>query len=74
MKRNRDGGEIIMKTSRYPEPDGYLKMRFRDLAAGALVVACFGLAALVSHIWRNILRRAGPRSRVEAVRLAKQSK
>ena len=74
MKGNRDGGEIIVKESRYPEPDGYLKMRIRDFAAGALVVACFALAALVSHLWRNVLKKTGPRSRVAVVRLAKQRK
>ena len=74
MKGNRDGGEIIVKESRYPEPDGYLKMRLRDFAAGAFVVSCFALAALVSHLWRNVLKKTGPRSRVAVVRLAKQRK
>jgi hypothetical protein len=63
-----------MNKSMYPEPDGYLKMRVRDFLAGAFVVSCFALAALVSHIWRNVLRRTGPRSSVEVVRLAKQKR
>jgi len=63
-----------MKKSRYPEPDGYLKMRVRDFAAGALVVSCFALAALVSHIWRKFLRKTGRRSRIKVIRLAEQNK
>ena len=63
-----------MKHTTYPEPDGYLKMRIRDFVAGAFVVLCFALAALVSHVWRNILRRSGPRARVQAVGLVKQNK
>jgi hypothetical protein len=63
-----------MRTPTYPEPDGYLKMRIRDFVAGAFVVSCFALAALVSHIWRNILRKRGPRGRVRVVDLAKQNK
>ena len=73
MKGKRDGGESFVERSRYPEPDGYLKMRIRDFLAGAFVVACFALAAIMSHIWRNILRKSGSRSRVEVVRFAKQN-
>lgn len=74
IKGKIDGGEIIVRESRYPEPDGYLKMRIRDFVAGAFVVSCLALAALVSHMWRNVLRKTGPRSRVAVVRLAKQRK
>ena len=63
-----------MNRSMYPEPDGYLKMRLRDFMAGAFVVACFALAALVSNLWRSILRNTGPAARINLSRFAKQDK
>ena len=54
-----------MKKSIYPEPDGYLKMRVRDLIAGALIVLCFALAVLASHIRRYMGRKISRRSRIK---------
>jgi hypothetical protein len=54
-----------MKRSIYPEPDGYLKMRVRDIIAGALVVSCFALAILLNYVWRNVMVRISRRLRIK---------
>ena len=54
-----------MKRSIYPEPDGYLKMRVRDIIAGALVVSCFALAIVLNYIWQNVLGRIARRLRIK---------
>jgi len=55
----------MVKKPIYPEPGGYIKMRVRDIIAGALVVSCFALAVLLSHIWRNIVKISSRRSRIK---------
>jgi hypothetical protein len=50
MDGEREGGHLSVRKSIYPEPDGYLKMRVRDIIAGAIVVSCFALAVLLSQI------------------------
>ena len=61
---------FVMQKLRYPEPDGYVKMRFRDIIAAAIVVACFALAAIVSHLWRTVVHRSGLRWRTKQIKLA----
>ena len=63
-----------MANSLYPEPDGFVKMRFRDVIFGAIVVACFALAAFVLHIWRTLLRETIPKLRTKLMRLARQNR
>jgi hypothetical protein len=58
----------------YEEPDGYIKMRFRDLVAGAIVVACFALAALMSQLWRTTVIKTGQKLPAILIKLAKQKK
>ena len=60
-----DGVKLLVKKPIYPEPGGYVKMRVRDMIAGALVVSCFALAVLLSYIWRNIVKISSRRSRIK---------
>ena len=55
----------MVKKPIYPDPDGYIKMRVRDIIAGALVVSCFALAVLQSYIWGNIVKIISRRSRIK---------
>lgn len=63
-----------MSKSRYPDPDGYVKMSVRDLIAGVIVVSLFALAALLSHIWRNIVRKTSQGLHTKPIKLANQDK
>lgn len=56
------------------EPDGYVNMRLRDLIAGALVVACFALAALVACLWRPAMKHNTPRLRTTRMSLARHNR
>jgi|GEM_PF-1204521 hypothetical protein len=57
MDGEREGGYLSVRKSIYPEPDGYLKMRVRDIIAGAIVLSCFALAVLLGQIWPKIVRK-----------------
>jgi hypothetical protein len=46
-----------MRRLKYPEPDGYVKMRVRDFIAGATVVSLLALAALLSLMWEKIMKK-----------------
>jgi hypothetical protein len=74
MDCEREGGQLFVRKSIYPEPDGYLKMRVRDIFAGAIVVSCFGLAALLSNIWPKIVRKTSRVSPIKLIGLARQNK
>ena len=63
-----------MRKSIYPEPDGYLKMRVRDIIVGAIVVLYFSLAVLLSHIWLKIVRKTSLLSTIKLIRLVRQNK
>ena len=63
-----------MRKSIYPEPDGYLKMRVRDIIVGAIVVLYFSLAVLLSHIWLKIVRKTSLLSPIKLIRLVRQNK
>ena len=63
-----------MKKSIYLEPDGYVKMRVRDIFAGLIVVSCFAIAVLLSQIWPTIVRKASRLSPVKLNRIARQNK
>jgi len=70
MDGEREGGQLFVRKSIYPEPDGYLKMRARDIFAGAIVVSCFALAVLLGHIWPKIVRKTSRLSPIKLIRLA----
>ena len=63
-----------MRESIYPEPDGYLKMRVRDIIVGAIVLLYFSLAVLLSHIWLKIVRTTSLLSPIKLIRLVRQNK
>lgn len=56
-----------MSRSKYPEPDGYVKMRVRDFIGGAIVVSLLALAALLSLIWEKIVKKTLPRLGNESI-------
>ena len=58
----------------YSEADGYVNIRLRDLIAGAIVVACFALAALVACLWRPVRTHNMPRLRTTLMRFAKHNR
>ena len=70
----KEKGPLFVRKSIYPEPDGYLKMRARDIFAGAIVVSCFALAVLLGHIWPKIVRKTSRLSPIKLIRLARQNK
>ena len=74
MEGEREGGHLFVRKAKYPEPDGYLKMRVRDIFAGLIVVSCFAIAVLLSQIWPTIVRKVGRLSSVKQVRIARQNK
>jgi hypothetical protein len=74
MDGEREDGHLFMRKSKYPEPDGYLKMRVRDIFAGLIVVSCFAIAVLLSQIWPTIVRKASRLSSVKLIRIARQNK
>ncbi len=74
MDGEREGGQLFVRKSIYPEPDGYLKMRVRDIFAGLIVVLCFALAVLLSNILSKIVRKTGRLSPIKLLRLARQNK
>jgi hypothetical protein len=74
MDGEREEGHLFVRKSIYPEPDGYLKMRVRDIIAGAIVVSCFALAVLLSQIWPKIVRKTSRLSPIKLIRLARQNK
>jgi len=74
MDGEREGGQLFVRKSIYPEPDGYLKMRVRDIFAGLIVVLCFALAVLLSNILPKIVRKTSRLSPVKLIRLARQNK
>ena len=74
MDGEREGGHLVVRKSKYPEPDGYLKMRARDIFGGLIVVSCFAIAVLLSQIWPTIVRMASRLSSVKLIRIAKQNK
>ncbi len=74
MDGEREGGQLFVRKSIYPEPDGYLKMRVRDIIAGAIVVSCFALAVLLSNILPKIVSKTSRLSPIKLSRLARQNK
>lgn len=74
MDAEREGGHFFVRKSKYPEPNGYLKMRVRDIFGGLIVVSCFAIAALLSQIWPTIVRKASRLSPVKLIRIARQNK
>jgi len=74
MEAEREGGHLFVRKETYPEPDGYLKMRIRDIFAGLIVVSCFAIAALLSQICPKIVRKASRLSPVKLIGLARQNK
>ena len=74
MDGAREGGHLFVRKSKYPEPDGYIKMRVRYIFGGLIVVSCFAIAVLLSQIWPTIVRMASRLSSVKLIRIAKQNK
>jgi hypothetical protein len=74
MDGEREGGQLFVRKSIYPEPDGYLKMRVRDIFAGLIIVSCFALAVLLSNILPKIVRKTSQLSPIKLIRLARQNK
>ena len=74
MDGEREGGHLFVRKSKYPEPDGYIKMRVRYIFGGLIVVSCFAIAVLLSQIWPTIVRMANRLSSVKLIRIAKQNK
>ena len=74
MDGEREGGYLSVRKSIYPEPDGYLKMRVRDIIAGAIVLSCFALAVLLSNILPKIVSKTSQLSPIKLIRLARQNK
>ena len=74
MDGEREGGHLFVRKSIYHEPDGYLKMRVRDIIAGAIIVSCFALAVLLSQIWPKIVRKTSRLSPTKLISLARQNK
>jgi hypothetical protein len=74
MDGEREGGQLFVRKSIYPEPDGYLKMRVRDIFAGLIIVLCFALAVLLSNILPKIVRKTSRLSPIKLIRLARQNK
>ena len=63
-----------MKKSIYLEPDGYVKMRVRDIFAGLIVVSCYALAVLPSNILSKIVRKTSRLSPIKLIRSAMQNR
>jgi hypothetical protein len=74
MDGEREGGHLFVRKSIYPEPDGYLKMRVRDIFAGLIIVLCFALAVLLSNILPKIVSKTSQLSLIKLIRLARQNK
>ena len=74
MVGERGGSQLFMRKSIYPEPDGYLKISVRDIIASLIVLLCFSLAVLLSHIWPKIVRKTSRLSAIKRIRLARQNK
>ena len=74
MDGEREGGHVFVRKSIYPEPDGYLKMRVRDIFSGLIIVSCFAMAVLLSHIWPKIVHKTSLLSPDKLIRLARQNK
>ena len=74
MDGEREGGHLFVRKSKYPEPDGYLKIRVRDIIVGAIVVLYFFLAVLVSNILPKIVRKTSRLSPVRLLRSVGQNK
>ena len=74
MDGEREGGHLFVRKSKYPEPDGYIKMRVRYIFGGLIVVSCFAIAVLLSQIWPTIVRMASRLSSVKLIRIDKQNK
>jgi len=74
MDGEREGGQLFVRKSIYPEPDGYLKMRVRDIFSGLIVVSFFALAVLLSNILSKIVRKTSRLSPIKLIRLARQNK
>jgi hypothetical protein len=74
MDGEREGGHLFVRKSVYPEPDGYLKMRVRDIFSGLIIVSCFAMAVLLSQIWPKIVHKASRLSPDKLIRLARQNK
>ena len=74
MDGEREGGHLFVRKSIYPEPDGYLKMRVRDIFAGLIVASCFALAVLLSNILPKIVRKTSRLSPIKLISLARQNR
>ena len=74
MTVKEKGGQLFVRKSIYPEPDGYLKIRVREIFAGLIVVSCFALAVLLSNILPQIARMTGRLLPSKLIRLARQNK
>ena len=69
MDGERERDQLFVRKSIYPEPDGYLKMRVRDIIVGAIAVLYFSLAVLLSHIWLKIVLLTSLLSPIKLIRL-----
>ena len=74
MGGEREGGQLFVKKTIYLEPDGYVKMRVRDIFAGLIVVSCYALAALLSNILSKIVRKTSRLSPIKLIRSAMQNR
>ena len=74
MEGEKEGGQLSVRKLMYPEPDGYLKMRVRDIVSGLTVVSCFALAVLLSNILSKIVRKTRRLSPTKLIRLARQNR
>ncbi len=74
MDGEREGGHLFVRKSIYLEPDGYLKMRVRDIIASLIIVSCFALAVLLSNILPKIVRKTSRLSPTKLISLARQNK
>ena len=74
MDGEREGGHLFVRKPIYPEPDGYLKMRVRDIFAGLIVASCFALAVLLSNILPKIVRKTSRLSPIKLISLARQNR
>ena len=63
-----------MSKSKYPDPDGYIKMRVRDFIACALVVSFFAMAVLLNYMWSSIVKKTISLLRATSIRLADRDK
>jgi len=74
MDGEREGGQLFVRKSIYPEPDGYLKIRVREIFVGLIVVLCFALAVLLSNILPKIVRKTSRLLPTKLISLARQNK